>query len=75
MSEKNECTPCRLYPSDSDRCDSCGCVGYAYVPVQELCSTYDDDMALMRGTLFPTLDLSICEYGYVCKEKGGCLDG
>lgn len=49
----------------------CGCVGYAYVPVQELNETYCPAEALMQGSLFPELDLSICEYGKVCKQWGG----
>lgn len=46
----------------------CGCVGYAYVPVQELDSVYSVDSAIRSGTLFPELDLNIDEYGKVCKE-------
>ena len=53
---------------------SCPCVGYAYVPVQELDAIYDECSALKNGTLFPTLDLDICEYGCVCKECGGGCD-
>ena len=49
---------------------SCGCVGYAYVPVQNLTDTYAVDTALCQGTVFPELDLSICEYGAVCKKEG-----
>ena len=48
----------------------CGCVGYAYVPVQELNTTYDVCTALYQGTVFPELDLNICEYGKVCKKVG-----
>lgn len=52
---------------------ACGCVGYAYVPIQTLNTIYEDlDKALMQGTIFPELDLNICEYGYVCKKTGGC---
>ena len=53
---------------------SCGCVGYGYVPVQELSDVYNVDTALCNGTLFPELDLSICEYGKVCKGHGGAID-
>lgn len=49
----------------------CGCVGYGYVPVQELNKIYDLPTALNRGTIFPELDLSIEEYGKVCKAQGG----
>ncbi len=53
---------------------ACGCVGYAYVPVQELGATYDAPTALCRGTVFPELDLNICEYGKVCKKAGDLSD-
>ncbi len=53
---------------------ACGCVGYAYVPVQELNTTYDAPAALCAGTVFPELALSICEYGKVCKEAGDLSD-
>lgn len=52
---------------------SCGCIGYAYVPVQELDCVYEPDMALMQGTAFPELDLCINEYGKVCKKWGGAV--
>ncbi len=52
---------------------ACGCLGYAYVPVQQLDTVYENvEDALCRGTIFPGLDLNICEYGPVCKEKGVC---
>lgn len=52
---------------------ACGCIGYAYVPIQKLTTIYENaDTALSRGTIFPDLDLSICEYGSVCKKQGGC---
>lgn len=50
---------------------SCGCLGYGYVPIQQLDCVYDVDSALMSGTLFPDLDLTIDEYGSVCKSWGG----
>ena len=53
---------------------ACGCVGYAYVPVQELGSTYDASDALNQGTVFPELNLNICEYGKVCKKAGDLSD-
>ena len=53
----------------------CGCVGYAYVPVQTLEDIYEPCDALMRGTIFPELDLTMCEYGKVCKGKGGLMNG
>lgn len=52
----------------------CGCLGYGYVPVQELTCVYDCNSAIKNGTLFPELDLDICEYGKVCKKWGGTLD-
>lgn len=70
MSDKNKpsvpscpsCPSCPVYP--------CGCVGYAYVPVQELEKTYDPMTGLKQGTIFPELDLPMCEYGKVCKAGG-----
>ncbi|MDY3928014.1 MAG: spore coat associated protein CotJA [Clostridia bacterium] len=53
----------------------CGCVGYAYVPIQLLNEVYSVDDALMNGTVFPELNLSIEEYGYVCKGTGGDVNG
>ena len=52
----------------------CGCLGYGYVPVQELSCVYDCDYAIKNGTLFPELDLDICEYGKVCKKWGGGMN-
>ena len=48
----------------------CGCVGYGYVPVQQLTSVLDAEDALKNGSVFPELVLTIEEYGKVC--KGGC---
>lgn len=52
---------------------NCGCVGYAYVPIQVLADVYDVDRALCAGTIFPELDLRIDEYGKVCKKTGGIV--
>lgn len=49
---------------------ACGCVGYAYVPIQTLSDSYDVCTALCRGTVFPELDLTMCEYGTICKKEG-----
>ena len=49
----------------------CGCLGYGYVPVQELKCLYDCNYAIKNGTIFPELDLNICKYGKVCKWCGG----
>lgn len=57
-----------LYPSCPTH--NCGCVGYAYVPVQTLYDVYSVCRALEQGTIFPELDLSIEEYGKVCKMVG-----
>ncbi len=54
--------------------DGCGCVGYAYVPIQFLQNTYSTEKALTQGTLFPELDLTIDEYGKICKASGGISD-
>ena len=53
---------------------ACGCVGYAYVPVQEMDGTYGVCEALNQGTVFPELDLNICEYGKLCKGAGVLSD-
>ena len=60
--------PCCPYPT-------CGCIGYAYVPVQELGYVYETDKALASGTIFPELDLKMGEYGTVCKMWGGKVCG
>ena len=49
----------------------CGCIGYGYVPVQQMEDMYDSSTALTQGTVFPELDLDINEYGCVCKKWGG----
>ena len=51
--------------------NGCGCVGYAYVPIQYLNNTYSVSDSLSNGTLFPELNLNIDEYGSVCKGIGG----
>ena len=48
----------------------CGCVGYGYVPVQQLNSVYSPAEALCRGSVFPELVLTIDEYGKICKNGG-----
>lgn len=50
--------------------NGCACIGYGYVPIQELNTVYDAECALENGSLFPELVLTIEEYGKVC--KGGC---
>ena len=50
--------------------NSCGCVGYGYVPVQQLKSVYNPAEALANGSVFPELVLSIEEYGKICKSGG-----
>ena len=47
-----------------------GCVGYGYVPVQQLKSIFSPDDALKNGSVFPELVLTIDEYGKVCKSGG-----
>lgn len=51
--------------------NGCGCVGYAYVPVQYLNEVYSPCDGLQNGTIFPELHLTIDEYGKVCKQVGG----
>lgn len=53
----------------------CGCVGYAYVPIQYLNDVYSTEEGLCNGTIFPELNLSMCEYGKVCKSMGGRVYG
>lgn len=48
----------------------CGCVGYGYVPVQQLNTVFCAEEALKHGSLFPELVLTIEEYGRVCKGGG-----
>lgn len=63
--EKNENT-------SSVRCESGGfCVGYGFVPVQNMGDVYSSSEALAAGTVFPELALTIDEYGAVCKATGG----
>ncbi len=54
--------------------NGCGCVGYAYVPYQQLNTVYSPEEGLCVGTVFPELNLSICEYGKICKETGGAAN-
>lgn len=44
------------------------CVGYAFVPWQQLDNVYTPEKALANGTAFPELNLNINEYGKICKE-------
>lgn len=53
--------------------NGCGCVGYAFVPIQFLNNTFSPMEALENGTLFPELKLDICEYGKICKQIGGVM--
>lgn len=63
MAESNQKPSCPL--------NGCGCVGYAYVPIQYLDTVYSACESLENGTLFPELKLTIDEYGKVCKKTGG----
>lgn len=54
--------------------NGCGCVGYGYVPYQQLNTVYSPEEGLLNGTLFPELNLTICEYGKVCKGTGGAVN-
>lgn len=69
--EQNNCC---AYTAQECPFPKCGCLGYGYVPVQEMACVYDCDCAIKNGTLFPELDLDICEYGSVCKKWGGTAD-
>ena len=47
-------------------------LGYAFVPPQTTFNTYTSDAALQAGTLFPELNLSMCEYLRGVKEDKCC---
>lgn len=66
--EQNNCCMHDMAECEYPRC---GCIGYGFVPVQRLSCVYDCDYAIKNGTVFPELDLDICEYGKVCKKWGG----
>ena len=53
---------------------ACGCVGYAYVPPQELGEIFNADKGLENGTIFPELALTIDEYGKICHQCGGGMN-
>ena len=74
MAENNNCMCRKSCRNNMIEDRGCGCVGYGYVPVQEMEDVYGTDKAIIRGTVFPELDLSICEYGCVCKQWGGTDD-
>ncbi len=38
-------------------------VGYAYVPMQVMNETYEPSKGLIRGTIFPELDIPMEKYG------------
>lgn len=38
-------------------------LGYAFVPMQSLDETYAPEKALIRGTIFPELDIPMEKYG------------
>ncbi len=48
----------------------CGCLGYGYVPIQQLDTIFSAEDALLKGSLFPELVLTIEEYGKICKGCG-----
>lgn len=37
-------------------------VGYAFVPVQRMSKVYSPQKALIEGTIFPELNITIAEY-------------
>lgn len=53
-----------------EKYENCGCVGYGYVPVQQMTDVFCAEDALKNGSVFPELVLTIEEYGNIC--KGGC---
>ncbi len=46
---------------------TCRCIGYGFVPLQQLDTTYTAEDAIENGSLFPELVLTIDEYGKICK--------
>lgn len=54
--------------------NGCGCVGYAYVPYQQLNTVYSPTEGLTEGTIFPELNFTMCEYGKLCRETGGAVN-
>ena len=52
----------------------CGCLGYGYVPVQQLETVLCPEDGLMQGSIFPELILTINEYGKICKGGGKIYD-
>lgn len=58
-------------PSEMCPVGGCGCVGYAYVPIQLFGETYSPETGLQNGTVFPELNLTIDEYGKLCRQIGG----
>lgn len=51
----------------------CCCVGYGYVPPQQLGTVFCAEDALKSGSLFPELVLTIDEYGKICKSGGAAV--
>lgn len=45
----------------------------AYVPFQELCSIYDENESMIKGTIFPELASPYCEkHKNIMKEDNPC---
>lgn len=45
------------------------CIGYAYIPVQNLNQTNTPENALEQASLFPELTMTINDYGNICREN------
>ncbi len=46
----------------------------AYVPFQKLCSIYDDEEAMIKGTIFPELARPYCkEDRNIMREDNNCF--
>lgn len=47
----------------------------AYVPFQKLCSIYDQNEAMVKGTIFPELASSYCKkHKNIMKEDNPCCN-
>lgn len=57
---------------DNNNC-KCGCIGYAYVPIQELNEIFCPEEALNQASLFPELVITMEEYGKICTQCGGVM--
>ena len=66
MDCNKECTPYEAYIKVVE-------LARAYVPFQNLCSIYDQNEAMIKGTIFPELARPYCkEHRHIMKEENPC---